>query len=467
MSCEKYTELMSAALDGVCTAEERRELDSHLAVCPECAALFNILSANAKAARDLDCEVPADLKSRIMSSLPAQEQPAKQGKVIHWKRWIPVAAAACLILVVSLIPGSIGGLSKDAMNESAPGAAPAASTSIEKPDYSRDGDAYGIHDTAEEPEANAESYGGATPAEPVPSCEPANPGYTLSNPQAIRVSYGFRPNPGAVVVDSTEGLEAYLDGFRSLMWDAEGKPIPILIAELEALKQTYTADYFRTHRLLCVVVLSGSSSNRFELHSLTRDTVTVLSHISEVSTSDMAAWLLVAEVDTTFNAGDTLEVDIIREAVSTEYSLSNQQFIHIGINCTPGAQIIDSVESLEEYLSDLRINLVRYMTVDESNALVRGNMTADEFEALYEAHQEEFFGNYTKRFFRKHHLLCVIVRTPTCCNRYELDSLTRDTVTVLQTAYGLGDAVDAYLLIAEVDTVFNDGDTLEVNIIRK
>ena len=307
MSCEKYTELMSAALDGVCTAEERRELDSHLAVCPECAALFNILSANAKAARDLDCEVPADLKSRIMSSLPAQEQPAKQGKVIHWKRWIPVAAAACLILVVSLIPGSMGGLSKDSMNESAPGAAPVASSVID----SRDGDAYGIHDTAEEPQANAENYGGATPAEPMPSCEPANPGYTLSNPQAIRVHYGATPESGAVIVDSVKSLEEYLSGFESLMWDGEGNTIPI--AELDALEKTYTKDFFRNGHLLCVVVESGSGSNRFELHSLTRNTVTVQMHVPEVGTCDMAAWLLVAEVDTVFNDGDTLEVNIIRK----------------------------------------------------------------------------------------------------------------------------------------------------------
>lgn len=301
MSCEKYIELMSAALDGACTAEERRELDSHLAVCPECAALFNILSANAKAARDLDCEVPADLKSRIMSSLPAQEQPAKQGKVIHWKRWIPVAAAACLILVVSLIPGSMGGLSKDSMNEAAPGAAPAASTSIEKPDYSRDGDAYGIHDTAEEPQVNAEDY---TPA----------------------------------------------------------------------------------------------------------------------------------------------------EYAGTEYSLSNPQFIRISTRYPSGAQIIGSVESLEEYLSGF---LIDYRGL-------HGVVTADDAKALQEAYKEEFFGNYTKRFFRKHHLLCVIVRSPTCCNRYELENLTRDTVTVRQTEYGFGEATEQYLLIAEVDTVFNDGDTLEV-----
>lgn len=305
MSCEKYIELMSAALDGACTAEERRELDSHLAVCPECAELFNILSANTKAARELDCEVPADLKSRIMSSLPAQEQPAKQGKVIHWKRWIPVAAAACLVLVISLVPGSFKNIAKDAMNEAAPGAAPVASTAIDP----RDGNSYGLHaDIAEEPQKNPADDAGGIPAEP--SCEPESYGYPLGNPQAIRVHYGATPEAGAVIVDSVKSLETYLDGFKSLMWDGEGNVIPI--EELGKLIETYTEDYFKTHRLLCVVVESGSGSNRYELHSLTRDTVTVLAHIPEVGTCDMAAWLLMAEVDSMFNNSDTPEVDFIR-----------------------------------------------------------------------------------------------------------------------------------------------------------
>ena len=94
MNCEHYLELMSAALDGECTAEERRALDSHLAVCPECAELFRILSANANAARELDCEMPADLKSRIMNNLPEQEKTVKQGTVIRLKCWMPIAAAA-------------------------------------------------------------------------------------------------------------------------------------------------------------------------------------------------------------------------------------------------------------------------------------------------------------------------------------------------------------------------------------
>ena len=311
MDCTKYTELMSAVLDGECTAEERRALAAHLAVCPECAALFEILSANAKAARELDCELPAGLKERILNNLPAQEQPKKQGKVIHWKRWIPVAAAACLVLVVSLMPfTSRGGNAAPEMAN----AEPASSSYLF--DHSKAGAADGSHSygVAADPAAP----GAYTPAEAPesPSAEPAAPAepahYWMGNQQVIRVHYGATPAPGAQIVGSVESLKEYLSGFDSLMWDGEGNTIPI--AELEALTATYTEEYFRTHRLLCVVIESGSGSNRYEFapQGLYRDSVTVLQHIPEVGTCDMAAWLLIAEVDTMFDDGDTLEVNFIR-----------------------------------------------------------------------------------------------------------------------------------------------------------
>ena len=307
MDCTKYIELMSAVLDGECTAEERRALDAHLAVCPECAALFEILSANAKAARELDCEMPAGLKERILNNLPAQEQPNKQGKVIHWKRWIPVAAAACLVLVVSLVPfaSRSGSAAPEAAN------ADSASSSYVY-DYSKAGAADGSH-----------SYGAADPAAPgaptpaeapeAPSAEPAEPAhYWMGNQQVIRVHYGATPAPGAQIVGSVESLNEYLSGFDSLTWDGDGSTVPI--AALEALTATYTEEYFQTHRLLCVVIESGSGSNRYEFapQGLYRDSVTILEHIPEVGTCDMAAWLLIAEVDTMFDDGDILEVNFIR-----------------------------------------------------------------------------------------------------------------------------------------------------------
>lgn len=296
MNCDKYLELMSAALDGECTAEERRELDGHLAVCPECARLFRILSANSKAARELDCEVPADLKTRIMSSLPEQEKTTKQGKIIHWKRWVPVAAAACLVLVISLIPGGLGGAT---MNE----AAPVASSIVE----ARDGTAYGLVDEPLCHESNAGALLSDAPQEP----ENADPAHcAIYNPQVIRVHYGATPECGAVVIGSVDSLEHYLAQYGSLHYDEDFNAIPI--AELEALKETYTEDFFRTHRLVCTLVVAGSGSIRYEIEALTRDSVTVLEHLPEIGTCDMAAWLLVAEVDSMFNDGDTLEVDFVR-----------------------------------------------------------------------------------------------------------------------------------------------------------
>lgn len=314
MDHTKYIELMSAVLDGECTAEERRALDSHLAVCPECGALFEILSANAKAARELDCEMPADLKERILNHLPRQEQPKKQGKVIHWKRWIPVAAAACLVLVVSLVPfASRGG---NAASEMA-NANPALSSSLFN--HSKSGTADGSYGfvfhgdcaPAEAPEAPP-----ADPGAPAPSEEPASPAepehYWFDNQQAISVGYSDESTTDAQIVGSVESLHNYLTQFVSQVWDAEGNPVRNV--HLEALKETYTEEYFRTHRLLCVTVVSGSGSNRYEIapQGLLRNSVTVLEHIPEVGTCDMAGWLLVAEVDFMFDDGDTLEVNFIR-----------------------------------------------------------------------------------------------------------------------------------------------------------
>ena len=295
MNCDKYLELMSAALDGECTAEERRELDSHLAVCPECAELFRILSDNANAARELDCEMPADLKSRIMDNLPEQEKAVKQGKVISLKRWMPIAAAACLVLVISLVPGAVNRGDNAAPQSEA---APVASAAIRDGDY-----IYGMSDVPEEPAQIPELESGI-------SMGSLNCVY--GNPQAIRVSYGATPKAGAIVIDSVEALDAYLAQFSSQSWDGEGNLLPI--AELEALKETYNEYWFRNFRLLCIVVESGSGSNRYEIYpySNDRNVVTVMEEIPEVGTCDMAAWLLIAEVDDSFSGGDTPEVKFIR-----------------------------------------------------------------------------------------------------------------------------------------------------------
>lgn len=378
MNCEPNIELMSAAIDGECTAEERRALDEHLAVCPECAALYEQLCRSAQAARELDCEVPEHLKARIMANLPPQE-PARQGRVIRWKRWVPVAAAACVVLVVSLLPRNIntsdnamvnmntgiadhtGSVEFAATAESEPRAdypadstesytvvsenAKAGSTAntgapagSNDPTESTDGSYnYGSPDstdtTTEDTGTDANTGIGDTSGTNtngsqsgtedvnIQTGEDLEPGLTpgqsggsviggddnyagepdfcaFENQQAIRVNYGITPAPGALVIGSVNELRAYLAQFGT-------------VSGVDGLLRTYTVGFFTNHRLLCVVVEAGSGSIRYEIEALQRDSVFVRAIVPEIGTDDMAAWLLVAEVDTVFDGGDTPEVVII------------------------------------------------------------------------------------------------------------------------------------------------------------
>lgn len=314
MDCDKYIELMSAALDGECTAEERRQLDSHLAVCPECAELFNLLSANANAIRELDCDMPADLKDRIMSSLPEQEKPARKGKVIHWKRWVPVVAAACLVLVVSLIPriGIGGNTSGDAApNAFAPSASTAAEAYVSDADLERD--AYGGI-TVESAESTSDaSYGEATTPDAATSSDPAANSYEFgvvpanclfSNPQTIRVRDFFFYTDQAFIISSPYEL----DGFLTQLTPTWGEDLQPAFA---ALPETYDQEFFLTKRLLVVLVFGSSGSNRYQLdpYGLYHDSVTVLM-TEKGGTLDVAQWCFIAEVDDTFSSGDRLDVVI-------------------------------------------------------------------------------------------------------------------------------------------------------------
>lgn len=101
MNCETMLELMSAALDGELTAEEKAELDRHLAQCDQCRALFNDLRVIHASCDTLEAVPPPILKESILKNLPPQEPPAlkQANKVIpiRWKRWAAMAAAFVLV----------------------------------------------------------------------------------------------------------------------------------------------------------------------------------------------------------------------------------------------------------------------------------------------------------------------------------------------------------------------------------
>lgn len=102
--CNEYTELISAAVDGALSPAQQEMLETHLASCPDCAALFRELSALHAALEDLPCmEPPAELKSRILEEV-AQEKllpfspPEKKGLSRHSQRWLATAAALALVV---------------------------------------------------------------------------------------------------------------------------------------------------------------------------------------------------------------------------------------------------------------------------------------------------------------------------------------------------------------------------------
>ena len=79
---------------------------------------------------------------------------------------------------------------------------------------------------------------------------------------------------------------------------------------LSDLTAAYDGDYFETGRLLALTVTEPSGSIRHTLafQGLLWDQVTVERQVPEVGTCDLAAWLILAEVDATFDSGHTLKV---------------------------------------------------------------------------------------------------------------------------------------------------------------
>lgn len=105
-NCEKYEELCSAELDNALTAEEKQELDAHLAVCPSCRAYLEDLRDMRSLWKELEVPVPKDLHEKMMGAIEAEVQKTIVQTPQKDYRRPPVftmlaAAAACVMLAVS------------------------------------------------------------------------------------------------------------------------------------------------------------------------------------------------------------------------------------------------------------------------------------------------------------------------------------------------------------------------------
>ena len=96
--CGKYDDLLARHLHGEALAPDREELDTHLAVCPECANLYRDISAIDRVLRDYPAKVvepPPHLHSRIVANLPEELPPLWGG----WGRWVFGFGSAAVAIV--------------------------------------------------------------------------------------------------------------------------------------------------------------------------------------------------------------------------------------------------------------------------------------------------------------------------------------------------------------------------------
>lgn len=102
MSCDRYWELLPARLDGALTGDEERELEEHLAACPDCRAAGAQLAALRDAFDELEeITAPEGFAQGVMDRIRAEEK--KIVPLFKRPRFRALAGlAACAALAVGL-----------------------------------------------------------------------------------------------------------------------------------------------------------------------------------------------------------------------------------------------------------------------------------------------------------------------------------------------------------------------------
>ncbi|MCI9156081.1 MAG: zf-HC2 domain-containing protein [Lawsonibacter sp.] len=308
MAFDKYIELVSLRLDGELSNDEERELEEHLAVCPDCRAAGAQLAALQGAFAELeDITAPKGFAQGVMDRIRAEEKP-KVVPLLKRPQFKALAGlAACLALVVGLYGASQPqksdnadimprSASKDAVEEFSDVSGCAALTADE------DVPQIAAYSVPEAPAASGEAADGislqkSSPADGVTAYSGAPEDCAFQNDQYLWMAYdGDTPEPEARIIGSAQSLEDFL------------LPLPLDVpAEIQT---RYSEAYFEAGRLLAVVVTEPSGSIRHQITQLTRGQV-IIEQTSPYRTDDLAAWLILAEVDSTFQDGSELEVTVI------------------------------------------------------------------------------------------------------------------------------------------------------------
>ncbi len=279
---DAYIELISAALDGELSAQQRQTLERHLQECPACAALYTEWSQQSAALRALDCKPPADLKDRILNGLPAQDAPKRRRIPLRW-----AALAGCAVLALVIGGSALRHLDRPATLSGGGDPMPISEDVGGAPvPYSDEAEDDLPSPVSEGPAQSRVMGGDGVPVIPVP--------LQLTGGEAIRVTYGSVPvSDTALVIGSAESLAQYLVLFPE--------------DDLSALSARYDDAFFQDHTLVAAVLEASSGSIRFSIpDQVVQDAIDIRFSAPEVGTCDMAAWLLTAEGDRTAEDGQRI-----------------------------------------------------------------------------------------------------------------------------------------------------------------
>lgn len=299
MNCDRYFELLSARLDREVTKEEAEEVELHCVGCGHC----RIVKAQMDELREgfaglEDVEAPEGFAQGVMDRIRGEKKVIPLFKRPRFKAMAGMAACAALVIGLYGVvqPRKDAGeqnlqarsFHQEMLDEDMEAPDAVAYLDLDEPVGSAEtveGELYG---RCQEKSVGAVSYDGAAAVGPEYSW--------FQNDQYLRVTYGDTPESGARIIGNGQSLEEFLARFPS--------------DDLSEVRVRYNGDYFVSGRLLAAVVEEPSGSIRHRIAGLLREQVTI-EQTSPYCTEDMAAWLILAEVDSTFHDGDELSVTVI------------------------------------------------------------------------------------------------------------------------------------------------------------
>lgn len=99
-NCERYRSMISLMLDGELPESQKTELEAHIAVCGECARIYDAFAFISSSIEDGLSDPPESLRDGVMKGVRAQRGHTPAEKKLS-RVWVRLAAlAACLALVV-------------------------------------------------------------------------------------------------------------------------------------------------------------------------------------------------------------------------------------------------------------------------------------------------------------------------------------------------------------------------------